>query len=265
MSFLVAVYNGAEFVDTCLASVKAQTFADWELIVIDDASNDDTVSRVGRWTGENIRLIRLGSNQGPSAARNAGAKEARGRYLAILDIDDVALPQRLEKQVAFLDSHPDHAAVGCWFKLESAMGNSVVTQRPLTDHDIRRKIVWSFPMVHSGLTMRTTAFSEIGGYQIDHDHGEDYRLVAALAARYKVANLKDVLVVKREFKDGLTFRLSPWRHFLIGLRTRIAVAQTMTTGPIGYAVAFAAACGILVVRTLNLNRETIKRSVPGVR
>ena len=115
MSVLTATYNAAAFIEATLASALAQTFEDFEIVVIDDGSVDDTrvvVERVMQ-SDPRIRLIRQ-DNRGPSATRNRGIGEARGALIAFLDHDDLWLPGKLALQVALLDEHPDVGVASCY-------------------------------------------------------------------------------------------------------------------------------------------------------
>ena len=100
-------HNAAPYINEAVDSILGQTCRDFELLVVDDGSTDDTARRVEACTDARVRLIRLGTNQGRAAARNVALEQARGAYLAWMDADDIAVPRRLEKQAAFLEAHPD--------------------------------------------------------------------------------------------------------------------------------------------------------------
>jgi len=107
VSVIMAAYNGAAMIGETLDSLWAQTFGDFELVVVDDGSTDDTRAILRAQTDPRVRLIEAGRNGGPVRARNRAVTEARGRYLAGLDQDDLCLPDRFARQVAYLDAHPD--------------------------------------------------------------------------------------------------------------------------------------------------------------
>ena len=107
VSVVMAVYNGAALLPETLASLRAQTFTDWELVAFDDCSKDDSIAVLRAFGDPRIRVIAAAENGGPVVARNRAFAEARGRYVAGLDQDDISLPERFAKQVAFLDTHPD--------------------------------------------------------------------------------------------------------------------------------------------------------------
>jgi glycosyltransferase involved in cell wall biosynthesis len=113
VSVVMPMYNAAPYVGEAVRSVLGQTFSDFELIVIDDGSKDDSATEVERAAkgDARLRLIRQ-SNSGVSVASNKGTELARGEFLARADSDDICLPNRLEKQVGYLREHPDCVAVG---------------------------------------------------------------------------------------------------------------------------------------------------------
>lgn len=114
ISVIMAAYNSSRFLDEAIESICRQTQEDWELIVIDDRSTDDTFEKLQRW-GRNdsrIRVFQTSENSGVGGARDVGLAEVRGRYVAIMDSDDVALPERLEKQVIFMQKYPEIIGLG---------------------------------------------------------------------------------------------------------------------------------------------------------
>lgn len=113
VSIIMPAYASAQQISTSIQSVVGQSYADWELIVVDDCSPDDTAEVVTEWAERDprIRLVRMPENSGPAGARNAGIKEARGRYIAFIDSDDVWLPRKLEVQIAAMEAQD--AAFSC--------------------------------------------------------------------------------------------------------------------------------------------------------
>jgi glycosyltransferase involved in cell wall biosynthesis len=130
VSVLVKAFNHAAYVRQTIESVLAQSFQDFEIIVTDDGSTDETLTLLRGFTDPRIRIEALQSNQGISAAMNATIARARGRYLAILNSDDWALPDRLQRQVTFLDAHPDISLV---FGLALAVDEAGTPTEPFND------------------------------------------------------------------------------------------------------------------------------------
>lgn len=106
VSLIIPAYNGEHFLPDTLRSLERQTLTDWEAIVIDDGSTDATRAMMRNWPDARVRLIENAENMGPVRARNRGVAAARGRYVAGLDQDDLCLPERLARQVAYLEAHP---------------------------------------------------------------------------------------------------------------------------------------------------------------
>ncbi len=108
VSVVIGSYNCEKFIHQTILSVIGQTFQDWELIIVDDCSTDNTCQEISRIKDDRIRLIRLDRNSGlPAVPRNVAMKNARGDYIAFLDHDDLWLPRKLEKQVDFLEKNKD--------------------------------------------------------------------------------------------------------------------------------------------------------------
>ena len=103
VSVVVPVYNGEKYIDDTINSVLSQTYKNWELIVVDDGSSDRTCDKVHRFLSRRVRLAEFGENRGAAKARNAGVGLARGRYVCFLDADDLWVPKKLAKQVAFME------------------------------------------------------------------------------------------------------------------------------------------------------------------
>lgn len=128
ISVVLSVYNDAKYVGVAIESVLAQTFTDFELIIIDDASTDESLSIARDFADERIRIVENEENLGLTKSLNKGISLAQGKYIARMDSDDICLPTRFEKQVAYLDAHPDVGVCGGWVELigEQAGGKSVV-------------------------------------------------------------------------------------------------------------------------------------------
>ena len=191
----MTVWNGADFVSEAIESVLGQTFTDLELIVVNDGSTDSTENILEGYETRDDRVqIVTQERRGVVLSANRGCGLARGRYLARLDADDVALPERLAEQVAFLDSHPETAAVGGAVVFSSFSGKPASTvQYPATDRAIRDALPYSCPLLHSAATMRRAAFDAVGGYRL-RPYAEDYDLWLRLATRFRLANLPAAVV-----------------------------------------------------------------------
>jgi teichuronic acid biosynthesis glycosyltransferase TuaG len=134
VSIIVPVYNAASYIENTIEMVRRQTHSDWELILVDDASTDESVAVIRRMLGEgNIRLIQKSHNQGAAAARNTGLDAARGRYIAFLDADDVWMPDKLLRELAFMkDRQADFVFTAYEFGDGEARGTGKIVHVPST-------------------------------------------------------------------------------------------------------------------------------------
>jgi hypothetical protein len=193
---MMPLYNAERYVREAIGSVLAQTYGDFELLVRDDASTDDSAAAVAEFAGDSrIRFARNDGNRGVSASRQAILDDARGEYITVLDADDVALPDRLARQVAFLDAHPEVAVLGSSFEVIDSDG--VVRQHvrvPDRPEVVRWMLLFGNCLVHSSVTYRREAAVRAGGYRRDMRVSEDYDLWVRLAGASRVAQLDDVLV-----------------------------------------------------------------------
>ena len=198
VSVVIPVYNRDAYVGAAIDSILAQTFTDFEVVVIDDGSTDRSRDVVRSYGDPRVRLLCHERNQGLPKTRNAGVDNARGRYLAFLDSDDVAYPTRLAKQVAFLDRHPDHAAVGAWIDWMDEHGHPLgrVKRRPLTAPDVAALRLFRQGIENTASMARTAVLRE---YRHNERFAvsEDFELWARIAAQHGIANLPEVLVRRR--------------------------------------------------------------------
>lgn len=203
VSVVIATYNAAPFLGEAIDSILNQTFRDLELIIVDDGSTDETHQILGRYTDPRIIRLRNETNQGVARARNCGNAIARGEYLAVQDADDLSTPDRIEKQVAFLDAHPEIGLVGSQGILIGESGETRL-KVPLHNTEIQALLLGENCLLHSSLMMRRGIFEEIGGYDETYV-AEDYDLVLRLAERTQVANLPDILYLKRGVSGSITY------------------------------------------------------------
>ncbi len=197
VSVVMAVYNGAAYLRPAIDSVLAQTFRAFELLIIDDASTDTSVAMVRAYRDPRICLIQHTHNQGQAAALNTGLECASGRYIAIMDSDDISLPQRFAQQVALLEQHPEIDICGCWCRTIGA-GPRVVWDYP-TDHERMHCTLLFHPaLVHSSVMLRRAALQAAGlTYDETLPRAQDYDLWVRAAERLRMGNLPRVLVLYR--------------------------------------------------------------------
>jgi hypothetical protein len=218
VSVLLPVYNDSKTVAQSLRSILAQTFRDFELIVVDDGSEDDTLKIVGSFEDPRLRLISNGINLGLAPTLNRAISIASGEYLARQDADDIALPHRLESEIAFLRVHPAVAMVGS--RAITIDENGVETGSwdypPVNDVDIKWSLLFHNPFIHSSVMMRRAILDRTGLYTEDpvifRAFVEDYDLWSRINQIAKSANFKAPLLKYRLSATSASSRTRAEQH-----------------------------------------------------
>jgi len=197
VSVLMGVWNGAPRVREAIESVLCQTLGDLELVVVDDGSTDATASILGSFGDPRVRVTRQPRGGLTSALRSALGL-ARAPLVARLDADDVALPERLERQRGFLERHPEVGLLGTAAREVDGIGREVGVVRPPTeDAALRGALIRHNPFVHSSVMMRRSALEQAGGYDLSFPVAQDYDLWMRMSRVTRMANLPEPLVVRR--------------------------------------------------------------------
>ncbi len=194
-SILLSVHNGEETLSQCLSSIAAQTYTDYEIIIIDDASTDATPNIISHWQEhfkQPITLITHKKNQGLTKSLNEGMKIAQGKYIARIDADDQWHSEKLEKQIDYLQTHPKIGVLGTWY-LNATTKNSRTIKTPPSDSEIRHTIYRRNPFGHSTVIMRKKILTEINGYNELLRFGQDRDLWFRLLNKTEFANIPKVL------------------------------------------------------------------------
>ena len=203
ITVLMPVYNAAPFVAAAITSILEQTFTDFELIIVNDGSTDGSSAVISAFLDPRIRTITQ-VNQGISAALNTGLALARGEFIARQDADDLSLPERLEKQVAYLRAHPDVGLLGTWATIIDKEGVQLDTLEHATDDDgIRFALLFDTPFVHASAMFRKSLINEIGGYDPDTAIFEDHNLWSRMIQSTRGANIPEHLMKYRLVDSGL--------------------------------------------------------------
>lgn len=200
VTIAIPVYNDANFLREALDSILAQTFSDFELLIVDDGSTDATLDILASYSDKRLRIVRHEANQGRPFARNTALNAADGEYLAWMDGDDISHPQRIEKQVAFLDAHPEMDICGC--ALQCFQDRQDTVRYPHTPEHVRAGIIWGPTIPNSASCMRLSSIRKAQlRYREDLLRVEDYAfwLDALLGANLQAVNIPDVLFHWRYF------------------------------------------------------------------
>ncbi|PYN85628.1 MAG: glycosyl transferase [Candidatus Rokuibacteriota bacterium] len=197
VSVAMAVFDGAPWVGAAVESLLGQTLADLEVIVIDDGSTDATPEVLASIRDPRLRIERR-ARQGLTRALNRALDLARAPLVARLDADDVALPERLARQRQYLDAHPGVGLLGTGAREVDPSGREVAILRPpVDDAALRRALIRANPFVHSSMMMRRTVLDGVGAYDPSFPVAQDYDLWMRMAHVSRLANLPELLVIRR--------------------------------------------------------------------
>lgn len=208
VSIVLPVYNEQKTLYEAVDSVLKQTYSDWELLIIDDGSEDKSLKIAKEYLKRDnrVKVLRNNINQGLVYSLNKGIKAAHGEFVARMDADDISLPQRLEKQVDFLTQNPDYGLVGTWAKVVQNEKVRAYHKRPGDNTILQYYLLFNTPFTHSSVMMRKSVLDEVGLYDenLPKIYPEDYELWQRVAEVSKVANLPEVLHIYREFGESIT-------------------------------------------------------------
>jgi len=205
VSVVIPVYNRARYVAAAVESVLAQSFTDFELLLINDGSTDGSAEILRSYSDPRVRLVCNQSNLGIPQTRNMGLRLACGEYLAWLDSDDVAYRDRLNAQVAFLDRHQDYAAVGSWTMAMDERGRRLTGLGlfPISPEEVQSQLLFHCSLANSSVMARTAILQEYG-YCEQWAVCTDFDLWVRVAGKYKLGNLPRVLVRRRMHSGRIT-------------------------------------------------------------
>lgn len=199
VSVVLPVYNRPSVINT-INSVLAQTYDNFELLVIDNASTDDTVKTIKEIKDSRIRLVINEENKGQTFSINRGLELANGKYIARIDADDLMASERLEKQVDFMEKNLEYGLVGCWVQYITLEDKKAfVVKMPVTDKSMRVMQTIACGMFHPAAMMRKSILDEYHiTYSPDIVMAEDYDMWRKIMAYSKAMNLPEVLSYYRK-------------------------------------------------------------------
>jgi glycosyltransferase involved in cell wall biosynthesis len=208
VSVVMSVYNGARYLAEAIESILGQTFTDFEFIIVNDGSTDCTGDILAEYTDRDQRLILLQNEQnlGLTRSLNKGLARASGQYIARQDADDISLPQRLQRQVAFLDEHPEVVLVSSNYEVIDEEGRQLRIERKSSESLV---IAWYLLFVnyvggHSVVMFRREQVMNLSGYAEDYRYAQDYQLWLRLANRGDIAILPEILLQWRSHGQSIS-------------------------------------------------------------
>jgi glycosyltransferase involved in cell wall biosynthesis len=198
VTVLMPVYNAGAYIAEAIDSVLKQTFTDFELLIVNDGSTDNTAEIIRSFSDARIVVINQ-ANKGIAAALNAGLSKAKSGYIARFDADDICLPERLQVQFNFLNDHPEYVLAGGDAEYIAADGEHLFyfTCVGHTNEEITKKIYFQCPFIHSSVMYRKDAVIKAGGYSLHAHNFEDYFLWIQLKKYGRFCNLRRRLIKVR--------------------------------------------------------------------
>ena len=206
VTVLMSVYNGEDFLAEAIESISDQTFKDFEFLIVNDGSTDKSSEIVSHFVRKDrrIRLIDQ-DNKGLVAALNRGLKEARGTLIARIDADDIAYPNRLEKQVACMAEHPKLLALGSAITLIDILGRSIKQiSYPTGTKKVKSAMMLGSKLAHPAVIMRREQVLQVGAYREVCRHAEDYDLWLRLLEIGEIDNLGEPLLYYRQHDEKIS-------------------------------------------------------------
>lgn len=231
VSILMPAYNAMPYLTEALDDLLAQTMGDFELVVVEDGSTDDTLATLRAYAARDGRLVILENeqNRGLVYSLNRGLERCRASLVARADADDRYAPDRLERQVAFMDAHPDVGLLSCAVTKMTEDGRPFATTRwPTEDAHIRLRELFENSFSHPGVMFRADLVRAVGGYDPAFESAEDCDLWARLRPHTHLANLPDPLVRYRVVSTSMMRTRGA-----VGPRLGLAVRQRLLSEYLG--------------------------------
>lgn len=205
ISVVMSVYNGEKYLREAINSILEQSYADFEFIIIDDCSTDNSLDIIKSYKDNRIRLIRNKANLRLPASLNMGIRLANGKYIARMDADDISLPDRFLKQVNYLESHPEVVALGGSFQAIDGNGRNLYKHHALIEEKLDRYYLIPSPLAHPTVMMRREIIVNNNlFYDVKYSSAQDYDLWLRIRKYFKIANLPEVLLKYRIHKKSIS-------------------------------------------------------------
>ena len=250
ISVVLPVYNGVITIKAAVESILDQTYDNFELIVINDGSTDETSEILASFNDKRLTVLNQ-KNQGLAASLNRGIQQSKGKYIARIDADDIAFPERLQKQVNFMEANPAIVVMGTAARLIYSNSTQRVRYRPLDTASIRKNIIKICPFTHSSVMIRKDVLDKVGLYDVAKDGAkktlvEDYDLwVRILAAGYEMANTAEVLMICHRNPGSVMRGRSFWKRLEQQILSRKNAIKTLN-------LSFASYFNLIPVIVLNV-------------
>jgi len=200
LSVIMSVYNNASTLQQAINSILKQTFKDFQFIIVNDASTDQSEEILNQLSKQDkrIKLINNRAQLGLTKSLNKALKSVKTKYIARMDGDDIALPKRFEKQIKYLNEHPQIGLLGTAAYLINNQGKQIGLKRYSSDNKVlKKKLLHYCPFIHSTWMLRRSVLLEAGEYNQNFPYAQDYELILRIASKFSTANLPEPLLKYR--------------------------------------------------------------------
>ena len=220
ISVVMSVYNGETYLRAAIDSILSQTFSDFEFIIINDGSTDNTRDILESLSDPRVRLFNQ-ENIGLTKSLNRGLKQSKGRYIARMDADDISCPHRFEKQFDFLEKNNDYAVVGSFIKVINNKSKIIYTiEKPVSYSEIKEHLKHDNCIAHGSALFRKKCIFDVGLYDESIRTAQDYDLFVRLSEKYKLANIPEYLYGWRAHDQGISKKLKESQKYYVELAKR---------------------------------------------
>ncbi|KAF3981792.1 MAG: glycosyltransferase [Methylococcales symbiont of Hymedesmia sp. n. MRB-2018] len=203
VSVLMPVYNAEKYLDEAIQSILNQTFTDFEFIIINDGSSDNSLNIIKKYQQQDSRIVVVSrENKGLIFSLNEGVSLVKGKYIVRMDADDISLPTRIERQIAFLEEHNLDicGSASVWFNQQ---GEQIPFCHAISDRDIKFSFMFYCALQHPTVIMNTCIFKSLA-YDQDFKYAEDYKMWIDVALQgYKIGNTPEVLFKYRQHENQI--------------------------------------------------------------
>lgn len=208
VTVFMPVYNGEKYLNEAIDSILSQTFTDFELLIIDDGSTDSSADIIRSYDDKRIRFVQNEKNLKIAATRNKGLELATGEYIVLMDCDDVSIPERIYKQVAFMDKNPEVGLCGSWYKTFGNDSKTDTVEYPVFHDEIKANLFFNYVILNPTTIMRKQ-FLNINNLKYDETFSllnEDHDFCLRGSFCFKLHNLPEVLYHYRQIPDSITHK-----------------------------------------------------------
>lgn len=203
VSVIMSFCDNEKYIRLAVESILKQTFVNFEFTIVNDDSQDASEKIIQSFSDNRIKFIKNPKNLGLTRSLNKALKLAKAEYIARMDADDIAEPDRFAKQVEFLDKNQKVGLVGSWVEFINSQGKTTgIRKFPTSNFEIRKALTSYLPFRHPTLMIRKNVLNDIGFYDENFRFAQDYELVLRISAKYKLANLPEVLLKYRNWPAG---------------------------------------------------------------